>query len=253
MGLFDLPAPLFSAVDHLFGLVLPAFLRLTLWGTFAGWLTMLAYRKISNQKKISTLKAEQKIRQKEIAGFDGEFEELMPLIRSTLGLGFRQLGLAIGPALLATIPVLFIVVWVSGQFGYLAPERGSKVRIHSEPAGIEVQWLPGDQSRPVGDGWLVNWPAPENPLSLQRDGNTLLTLPTSRDVPIIHKKKWWNILIGNPIGYLPEDAPMQAIHMGLQPQQIIGFGPAWTQGWMFTFFLSFLLASLAFKFLLKID
>src|SRR5690554_6043757 len=133
MGLFDLPAPVFSAIDGLFAMVMPAVLRLVIWGVVAGWLSMLLYRAFSDQRKIRELKAQNKDQQKLIAEFDGEFTQLMPLIRHSLALGFRQLGLALGPALLATVPVLFIIVWVSGEFGYTTPAAGAKVTVSTEP------------------------------------------------------------------------------------------------------------------------
>ena len=110
MGLFDLPAPLFGAIDGLLAMALPAVIRLVIWGVLAGWLTMVVYRFLSNQEKIGELKTQQKVQQKNIAEFDGEFAGLLPLIRQTLALGFKQLGFALGPALLATVPILFIVL-----------------------------------------------------------------------------------------------------------------------------------------------
>ena len=64
MGLFDIAAPVFAAVDDILLTFLPAFPRLLLWGILAGWLTMLVFRRISRQERIGILKAEQKTLQK---------------------------------------------------------------------------------------------------------------------------------------------------------------------------------------------
>ena len=140
MGFFDFPAPLFDFVDGLLAMALPPVLRLAIWGALAGWLSMIVYRSFSDQEKIGALKALQKEQQKNMAEFDGEFSELLPLIRHTLTLGFRQLGLALGPALLATVPVLFIVIWVAGEFGYVTPATGSEVFLSVEPVSSEIHW-----------------------------------------------------------------------------------------------------------------
>ena len=158
MGLFDLPAPILGAIDGVLAMALPPVLRLVIWGILAGWLTMVVYRRLSNQEKIGELKAQQKIQQKTIAEFDGEFEELMPLIRHTLALGFRQLGLALGPALLATVPILFIVIWVAGEFGYETPAAGSKVLLTVEPASNDIHWSSATEVKVSENGWAVNWP-----------------------------------------------------------------------------------------------
>ncbi|MEE8339402.1 MAG: hypothetical protein V3R56_04610 [Xanthomonadales bacterium] len=253
MGLFDVPAPLFAAIDGVLAMALPSVLRLMLWGILAGWLTMVVYRRLSNQEKIGELKGQQKVQQKEIAEFDGEFEELMPLIRHTLALGFKQLGLALGPALLSTLPVLFLIVWVAGAFGNEAPATGSRVHLTAEPANDDIHWSSTTGVETVADGWQVNWPENGQSLTLTDGRQALLTLPLEDNIPIIHKKKWWNLLMANPVGYLPDDGKTEVIHIDLPEQVIIGFGPGWMRGWMFSFFLTFLLSSLGFKFLLRID
>ena len=256
MGFFDLPAPLFVFVDQLMGLALPAIVRLVLWGVLAGWLTMVVYRRLSNQDKIQQLKIEQKKQQKIISSFDGEFEELFPVIRHTLALGMRQLGLSLGPALLATIPILFIVVWVAGEFGNQQPFAGTSVNIEISSGDIvsdRFEWsLPGAAETTV-NGWVLNWPSPEQPVSLLQDGESLFELPTGHSIPVIHKRQWWNWLMANPMGYLPDEAIVESIDIGLPEQKFLTFGPNWLQGWMFSFFFSFLLSSIGFKFALKID
>lgn len=253
MGLFDLPAPLFDAVDGMLGLVLPPVVRLGLWGVLAGWVTMLAYRRLSNQDRIKELKQEQKTQQAALAAFDGEFEEMWPLIRGALSLGFRQLGLALGPALLATVPVLFLVVWVSGQFGYHQPQPGQPIAITSSPTDAPLEWRPAQAAQVSEGGWKLTWPDPGSSVEMLADGQALLRFPTDKAVPVIHRKLWWNWLVANPIGYLPDGGSLQQVNIALPPQQFLALGPGWVRGWMFTFFGVFLLASLAFKFILKVD
>jgi len=253
MGLFDFPAPIFGAIDGVLAMAMPPLLRLVIWGIFAGWLTMVVYRRFSDQEKIGELKAQQKSQQKGIAEFDGEFAELMPLIRHTLALGFRQLGLALGPALLATAPVLFIVIWVAGEFGYETPATGREVFLTVEPANSDIHWSSTTEVNISEGGWVVNWPSQGQSLTMRDGQQPLLVLPLEQDIPIIHKKRWWNLLMANPLGYLPKDGKTDVIHIGLPEAVIIGSGPGWVRGWMFSFFLTFLLSSIGFKLLLRID
>jgi hypothetical protein len=253
VGLLDLPAPVLGAIDAALGVVLPPLLRLLLWGIAAGWLTMLLYRRFSNQEKIGQLKGEQKVQQKLIAEFDGEFGELMPLIRKTLGTGFRQLGLAIGPALLATVPVLFMVVWVAGEYAYEMPAPGAEIRFEAEPAAGDIAWEPPTAAIAAAGGWTVRWPDADAEVLMTGGERILLRLPLEEPVPVIHDRRWWNVLMANPLGYLPDDFGAQAVHIGLPERRYLDFGPDWLRGWMFSFFLSFLLSSVAFKVLLRID
>jgi len=256
MGLFDLPAPLFGAVDQLSSAFLPALVRLVLWGVLAGWLTMLIYRRLSNQDRIRELKQAQKRQQKVISGFDGDFEDLFPVIRHTLALGMRQLGLSLGPALLATIPILFIIVWVAGEYGYHLPETGQAIDVEIHPRSDEerrFQWRPNSVARASADGWVLSWPMPEQSASLLQDGQPLFTLPFQDNIPVIHKKHWWNWFMANPVGYLPDDAVVDSVEIGLPEQHFLEFGPDWVRGWMFSFFVSFLLSSIGFKLAMKVD
>lgn len=253
MGLFDLPAPLFSAIDSLFAVAMPPVLRLVIWGVFAGWLSMLLYRLFSDQQKIGELKAQNKGQQKLIAEFDGKFVQLMPLIRHALALGFRQLGLALGPALLATIPVLFIIIWVSGEFGYTTPAAGNEVFLSAEPVTGNIHWSASSEVRATEDGWIINWPSDGHSLTMSDDQQALLTLPLAHDVPVIHKKRWWNFLMANPLGYLPKRGNTDVIHIHLPEAVMIGSGPGWMRGWLFSFFMSFFLSSVGFKLLLRLD
>lgn len=258
MGLFDLPAPIFGAIDGLLALALPAVLRLLFWGILAGWLTMVVYRALSNQKKIAELKTQQKCQQKMIAEFDGEFAELLPLIRHTLVLGFRQLRYALGPALLASLPVLLIVIWVAGHFGHITPAAGSEIVLNIEPANSNIAWSStingaANDFKHNGDSWTIKWPAEGQLLTMKDDQQALLILPLEHNIPIIHKKRWWNLLIANPLGYLPEDGKTDVIRINLPEAVIIGAGPDWIRGWIFSFFMSMLLSSIGFKLLLRID
>lgn len=258
MGLFDLPAPVFSAIDGVMAELMPPVLRLVLWGIFAGWLTMAAYRFFSDQGKIGAVKAALKLQNKAIAGFDGEFAELLPLVRHALALGIRQLGLALGPALLATLPVLFVVAWVAGEFAYRTPETGSDVLVRVEPAAGDIRWSSAAESRLPdktndGVGWLIRWPSETRPLTMSDGHETLLVFPLTHDVPIIHKKRWWNLLMANPMGYLPEHGETEVVHIELPEKVFIGAGPGWMRGWMFSFFTAFLLSSVAFKLLFRLD
>jgi len=252
MGLLDLPAPLFSIIDDVLAALLPSAVRLILWGVLAGWISMLVYRLLSNQEKIAALKTLQQQQQKQIAEFDGEFAELLPLIRRTLALGFRQLGLALGPALLASLPALFVIVWVSGAFGYRAPLAGEEISLRAEPAAGGFHWSSPAQARVTDSGWIVKWPADGEVLTLVDAQQPLLNLPLAQAIPVIHKKRWWNLLMANPLGYLPPDGPTDVIHIDLPEQRILGWGPGWMRGWMFSFFVAFLLASLVFKRLLRL-
>lgn len=257
MGLFDLLAPFLGAVDQILETFVPDGFRLVGWGILSGWLTMLLYRRFSRQEVIAELKAAQKQLQDKIARFEGEFNELMPMLRTAFSLGFRQLGLSIGPAILATIPILFIVAWVATQFVYEAPPAGDEIAVTVEPAAGELSWSASWSAwagaTPVDSGWTIQWPPEGKSVTLSDGDAPLLSLSDEERHGVIHKRRWWNMLFGNPAGYLPDDGTADLVRIELPERQYLPFGPDWMRGWMFAFFGTFLLASVVFKFLLRID
>ena len=64
---------------------------------------------------------------------------------------------------------------------------------------------------------------------------------------IVHKRRWWNWLLGNEAGYLPETWTADAVRFALPAREILPFGPSWVRGWTFTYFVSLLVVSLAIK------
>jgi hypothetical protein len=72
-------------------------------------------------------------------------------------------------------------------------------------------------------------------------------------VPTIHKREWWNLLLGNPAGYLPEGGPLERLDLELRPQYYLPVGPEWLKMWYVPFFGILLLASLAIKVIVRTE
>jgi len=259
MGLFDLTAPLFSLLDSLL-FNLPDLVKLIIWGLLAGYGSMWLFKRFSDQGKIQIIKQQVKNNQKKMAEFEGEMAELLPLVGQTLKLAFKQLGAALGPALLVSIPVIFLLAWISNHYGLIQP-------VADEPYLAEVQVADGVNFDPGiynwentasarfgsdDQAWEFNWPKNGLDLRLKQGETNILNISSDSISPLVHKRQWWNWLIGNPMGYLPADSEIDQLMFNFRQKKIIEVGPSWMHGWMFTFFMSFLVFSLAFKFILKI-
>jgi len=252
MGLFDLPAPVLNFLDQYLAGIFSPFCRIALWGAIGAWLSMLIYKQISNQQSLIQIKRKLKSVQTQLYDFEGEFKQLWPLIFQNLGLSFKRLGKTLFPAIVSGMPLLCILVWCSNQFAYEIPPPLKPVQIELEAkAGAlnQVQWLPHQQSKPHTDSlsWEIPWPDQDHLVRLQTQDQKIFSLPLSAPVTIIHEKRWWNWLIGNPAGYLVPDSPVKIIRINLTQQQIIPFGPSWVRSWWFSFFSMLLLVSMIFK------
>jgi len=120
-GLLELPGLAFDRIERSLSSVLPRPLRLAFWALLSAWLTMWVYRASSNQVCLTEVRKQARALRAQISGYDGAFGGLLPLIGRNLALAGRQLRLALGPAVLAGVPVLFVLVWISVAYGPKLP------------------------------------------------------------------------------------------------------------------------------------
>lgn len=234
MGLLDLPGPLFDAIDGWLT-VLPPWLRVVLWGGVSGALSMWLYKLISPQQRIGRATGDQRDARRRLGEFDGELGDAWPLIRNLLGVSLRRVGQVTGPALVASIPVLCVLVWLSTAYGHRFPADPPPVDV--QPAPLSGHWVNGSKPGVVVTG---------------SDGAELGRVSLPAPVPVVEKRRWWNVLIGNPAGYLSPASPVERVLVDLPRRQVLPFGPAWLRGWELPFFAALLATSLALKRALRI-
>jgi hypothetical protein len=230
MGLLDLPAPLFGWVDAQLGGVLPPAIRLLLWGAVAGVVSMLLYRVLSPQAAIAHGKRELLGARRALDGHRGSFDEAQPLLRRLLRLALRQVGRTGWPALLASLPVLCLLAWLSSAYGHTFPAPGSAPRLETVPAALTAEWVQASPPRIALDA-----------------GGERADVALAAPVTLLHKRRWWNVLIGNPAGYLPAATAADLIRIELPRREYVALGPSWLRGWAPLFFTALLATSIALK------
>jgi len=78
-------------------------------------------------------------------------------------------------------------------------------------------------------------------------GHTANIIPLPVPVPTVHKYQWWNVLFGNPVGYLPDNAKIDRVEIDLPEQEFLSFGPSWLRSWEFLFLSVVLIVSIVIK------
>ncbi len=251
MGLLDLPSPLFSLIDS--GLsFLPATVRLVLWALIAAAASMYLYLKSSRQDEIAALKTQSVAARKALNSYEGtEFDEMMPLATRVLSLSAKHFLIVLGPAVLSSLTGLMLIVWASNQYGAQMPAPGSEVRFSSSPPASLV-WSTAAKSDEPGE-YRVVWPPSPTVLRAYANNTQELFAIDNGLAPVIHKKTGWNWLVGNPAGYLPDDTDIEQIDIELEMQQFLPVGPPWMREWAGLFFAVLLTASIAIKFIFRIN
>jgi hypothetical protein len=247
VGLLDLPAPLFAGLDGLLSSLASPTVRLVIWGVLAAALSMGAYWLLSPQARIAQAKADALAARRALDAYDGELADAWPLIGKVLRTALRQLGLVTLPAVLGSLPVLALLVWLSTTYGYAFPDDGREVPVRTQPqAGVaQVQTVQGEADAAAR--------AEHQVVVLDEAGNLVERFPLPAPVPTIHKRQWWNALVGNPIGYLPDSSPLEWIELGLPEKEYLPVGPSWLRAWYVVFLGVLLAASLAIKITARIE
>jgi len=112
----DLPWRLLSWIDaELFG-VLPSPARVVVWAALAALGSMELYRVLSPQERIRTVESDLRRRRTELDAHDGSFEEGWSIARQILRLSLRRVLLVAPAAVIASLPLLTLVLWMSGMY-----------------------------------------------------------------------------------------------------------------------------------------
>ena len=127
-------------------------------------------------------------------------------------------GLTFVPAMIASLPVLFILAWMSNAFDARTPAAGPTVPVTLAPADRPHPAARDLAGRRQGGARRRRGPgtSPGRPTAAPL-GSTIptaarcSTLPTAAPVRTVHQREWWNSLIGNPGGYLPTPGDVAAV------------------------------------------
>lgn len=257
-SVLDILNPALAVVDRVLSdsLSLAPVWRIAIFAALGSAASMLLFKKLSNQVELAAVKREIGQVQKDLARVAVENGGLGRLLQRNLKLTGRQLWLSFWPALLASLPVLFLLAFCSNQFGVEAPAAGSRVYVTPvdlqgsptdyEWLGVNAQWDARKQA------WTFYQPGSGESATLMRGDQVQLVLPTVVPARVMHARKWWNVLLANPAGYLGEHASAAQFEFNTPTQVIINWGPGWMRGWLFAFLLFLVLFSVAFKILWKI-
>jgi hypothetical protein len=248
LGLFDLAGPVFTWLDQVLAAAVPAAGRLVLWGLVAAAFSMALYAALSPQQRLRRIREQAVEARRALDSYDGSFADARPLLAAMFSTSMKQLAVVFGPAVLASLPLLFMLAWLHGAFGYVLPEREATVDLRTLPEGYEAT-VRQSEAAPLSGREVA-----EAPFLVVRDGSGRVVEERALNAPVtsLHKEQWWNLLIANPLGYLAEDSPLEWVEIDLPRQEVLPFGPWWLRTWEFVFFTTLVAASLAIKLLFRL-
>ena len=139
---------------------------------------------------------------------------------------------------------------LDNSYSYQAPSAGSIIKAQTEPF-VPLQEGNGVH-RSEGQAYSLTWPESGQIEIKEVTGDLIISVPSSTQIPLVHKREWWNMLIGNPAGYVPESAPVNSVTFTLPHRELIDFGPRWLRSWLVFYFAVLMASAIAIKVKFKI-
>jgi hypothetical protein len=247
MALSDVVFPLLNAIDGGLGFLPPLF-RVCLWGVVCGIGSMLIYRWLSPQQRIAATNAEIRTTRVELRAASEDLRRSLALSGRQLLLSLRVLRLALGGTVAAGVPVLFVLFWLAGAFGNALPAAGATVAVERAPADAPLVVNGRAVADPAAGAPTIRWPAEGDALRIDDGTATLFDRSVSTaGFAVLHQFRWWNLLVRNPWGYLPESSTLTRITFQFERRRLVQGVPLWLSTWELPFFASLIAASLALR------
>lgn len=248
IGLLDPTAIALGVVDDGLATVLPATLRILLWGILAGVLGMALYRRFSPQQRLTALKEELSAAQRALSGYDGPLAGLWPLMRRQFGLAFTQLRLVLWPSLLAGLPIILMWTGLSLRFDAEIPAPGTPIRVQLDPPAVVAaapRWEPSGLVPDADAAVPLPWPGPGESARLVGSSGEWLQVQADTRRFSVQPSAWdW---LSASYTTLRTGQPVQTLHADLPPWRFLPWLPDWLSGWETLFIAATLVASLVCK------
>ncbi len=246
--------PLFNAIDGLLVGWLPTLFRVLLWGALTGVVTLFLYAWVSDQQGLASLKQQTKLLRKRMMDPDLDRDTYMQLTKQNLSVSFRLLGKSFGPAMISSIPVLIMLVWLSTYYSYTVPPSGSLVGVTADPPASDLQFTPAESFTKTGDGMqLIVGAGPTSIRITDAHGVVYEGTPEQPPTPFVHQRQWWNALLSNEAGFVRTGAAVEKVSFAFPTLILLPSLPNWGSTWELPFFVALFIAALIIKFTFKIE
>lgn len=247
MGLFDLllePLTWFSEVVRSLGG--SDGLTVSLLGIISGVVSMLMYRRISPQQNLTQVGEDIHRVRAALVAYDGDMDGMLKLVRTAAGLSLKQLWLTGWPAVVSSLPVLFIAVPLSALFDFETPKSGDVVEMRVLPASASQRVSTTNDlalARDAAGVLRFRWPENTTAVKLSLDDSGSISVSAQSICGGIDRFRLHNLLVGSANPSIAASSAVDHIEVSCPQRDLVGFGPEWLRAWWVTFFVTIVATS----------
>jgi hypothetical protein len=245
---------IFRNIDTFLRSFLPLWGSLVLWGLLGGGAVMGLYALLSPQRRIRAKKQEIKELKAEMKDDSLGFAGTLRLTRQNLRRAFELLGLVLPPSLVAMLPALCMMLFVSILYSYQVPEAGQDLKVKTTPYSLKVRVQSGGVVVNTGKSGFVVIMDKKPRIRIYESKRIIYSwTPDMLMDGSVRKRPWWGGLLPEGAGYLPEDSVTEKISIGFRTLRVIGGVPRAIGGWEFSYFLALTISAVLVKVKFRIE
>lgn len=240
--------PILNLIDGWLPGWIPGLVRICLWGAASGAGMLAIYSALSDQTAIGQLKRETRKLRRRMLDPKLEKSELLGLAGRNITVSLHLLVKTGVPAFLSALPVVVVVCWLSAYQSHRVNPDNSPVEVEILPTAQGVTLSPNKVF--VREAQNIGLITGEESFQVRFIHNGRLAYsgtPGRRPTNRVHKKLWWNALIGNEVGYIDSGSALEEIRFHFPRKIFLDGMPMWMSTWELPFFLCLGVVALGIK------
>lgn len=222
-----------------------------IWSFLVSILVTLIYYLFSFQKNILINKNSLKqMREKMLSDSSNVLSSDITLL---LKVSFKQFFMVLGPTLISTIPLLFLWGMLAYEFDRIPPKTGDRTDVIISPV-VNNLFINGEKhTANHNESFTIKWHKDKTVIIKMLKDSKEIVISKEKPQYYLNKKKWWNLLLPSPYGYLDQSIQINSIYFDLPTKEYLPWGPQWVKSWWFIFVFSMFVFSLVLKVVFRIE
>lgn len=236
-GVLGIPFSFYDAMDGLVAGLIGSVSSIIVWSLLCSVAVLFLYRLCSPQAKLRVFKQRMREIQSDLIKDPDDLALMLRLSGENIRIALTRFLYTFLPTCIAILPLLSLTSWLNAEYGYVSPESSAQIEATGMPGEVNVR------VETVAEGLVI----------FDATGTRIGDVELPPQGQGLGRKVWWNMVLGNPMGYLSDDASINSVEFNFERREFISFGPGWLRGWEAIFLLGMTVFSSVLKIAFKVE